>query len=705
MRTKTNLFIMISVVFLFLLGLSSLAASNNKQANPNAVTPGEFVVEPPTLINLGFEWYITGDANRNATVEVWYRKKGDHEWKQGLPLLRIQNEVAVRSYGTYTAPNMFAGSIFDLEPDTEYECLFDMEDPDGVLEGHHPTWDMYLDEHHNRSAARQFVTVRTRSEPQPYAGGNVYHAYPPGTPSAKLLPAGSSFIGLLGTYYTGSSAGDGNKTFPPRVVPGDTILVHAGTYQGDRFNYATDAAGIPFDGTYYLTAKGTPDKPIAIKAAGDGEVIFDGNGCHNLFNVMAADYNYFEGLTIQNTDIAFWAGIKDIVGSSGLTVKKCKIQNVGFGVWNEYAKSKNFYIADNTIIGKDNPNYLFGWDGGPTNLLSWATLWNSIPNQPSTYPAPITSYIGVKLYGSGNVVAYNYISLFHDGMDMDTHGMPEGYPCDHCGPSNMPRDNMPVANDFYNNDVYHMADNCGECDGSMHNDRWMRNRCFNMAEQATSSQPTFAGPTYYIRNVVYNAWTSSIKWDKSQGSIYLHNTFGSRLGGLTSGGSNAGMNFHFYNNLILGQVPTQTLIELGSYTNYSTLDYNGYRPNDNAPVFAQWNSPPFNVPADYSSQVAGGTPLVVRTYPTLAAYQQGTGQDAHSILIDWNIFTNASPPNPANPLLLYDPANVDLTLKPNSVAVDAGLILPNINDDFTGKAPDLGAYEVGLPVPHYGPRP
>src|SRR4051812_40769763 len=58
----------------------------------NAVTPGEFIVDPPTLINLGFEWMIAGDDNRNAAVEVSYRKKGDSQWKHALPLLRLQNE-------------------------------------------------------------------------------------------------------------------------------------------------------------------------------------------------------------------------------------------------------------------------------------------------------------------------------------------------------------------------------------------------------------------------------------------------------------------------------------------------------------------------------------------------------------------------------------------------------------------------------------
>jgi hypothetical protein len=45
-----------------------------------------------------------------------------------------------------------------------------------------------------------------------------------------------------------------------------------------------------------------------------------------------------------------------------------------------------------------------------------------------------------------------------------------------------------------------------------------------------------------------------------------------------------------------------------------------------------------------------------------------------------------------------------LTLKTGSKAVDAGTIVPNIADDFVGNAPDLGAYELGGEMPHYGPR-
>ena len=40
----------------------------------DAVKAGVLVVEPPTLICLGFEWEIAGDQNRNATVAVAYRR-------------------------------------------------------------------------------------------------------------------------------------------------------------------------------------------------------------------------------------------------------------------------------------------------------------------------------------------------------------------------------------------------------------------------------------------------------------------------------------------------------------------------------------------------------------------------------------------------------------------------------------------------------
>lgn len=70
------------------------------QRDPNAVSAGRLIVEPPTLINLGFEWEIDGDANRDAAVEVRYREAGGGEWKEALQLLRIGGRTRIPRTGT-----------------------------------------------------------------------------------------------------------------------------------------------------------------------------------------------------------------------------------------------------------------------------------------------------------------------------------------------------------------------------------------------------------------------------------------------------------------------------------------------------------------------------------------------------------------------------------------------------------------------------
>jgi hypothetical protein len=636
----------------------------------NNTVPGELIVDPPTLVSLGFAWNISGDDNRNARVDVTYRRKGETQWKTGLPLSRLQHEQVLgglpreggRHYYSYIAPNMFAGSILNLDPGAEYECHFVLSDPDGV-----------------KGKAQKTVIARTRTEPQPATGGRVYHVYPFDYKGTKQEPA---FTGLLAAYFMGSDQSDHSNALPPRVQPGDIILVHTGTYKDSRFTYggfdrAVPAYGTPFDGTYYLTQSGTPEKPIVIKAAGDGEVVFDGDGCQNLFNLMAANYNYFEGFTVRNTNVAFLVGIKSITGASGFTLKHSRLENIGRGVEDDWSGSKNFYIADNVFIGRHDPNKLQSW---------WTpAVWAKFPG----YPAPITSEYAVKVYGQGHVIAYNYAANWHDGIDIATYGDPDGTP-------NPIPDRLPVSIDFYNNDFSNMADNCIEADGGARNIRVFENRCFNSAGAALSAQPTFGGPLYFYRNLVYAATTGGpLKLvDTPAGVLVYQNTFigQGRLMGPAS-------NVHFLNNLILGDGFADPVLNLRTYTNYSTSDYNGFRPNANVEDAFEWNSPPFEVAADYQHDP------VTRHFKSLEEYSHATGQEQHSILIDFDVFVNVRVPDKHDPQHLYKPEEFDFRLKPGSRPVDAGMVLPSITDDFTGRAPDLGAYELDRPLPHYGPRP
>jgi hypothetical protein len=88
----------------------------------------------------------------------------------------------------------------------------------------------------------------------------------------------------------------------------------------------------------------------------------------------------------------------------------------------------------------------------------------------------------------------------------------------------------------------------------------------------------------------------------------------------------------------------------------------------------------------------------------MAEYAAATGQDQHSVLVDYGDFVRVSAPDPKDPRRFYRPDEFDFALRAESRAVDAGVVLPNINDRFTGRAPDLGAFERGKPLPAYGPR-
>ena len=57
-----------------------------------------------------------------------------------------------------------------------------------------------------------------------------------------------------------------------------------------------------------------------------------------------------------------------------------------------------------------------------------------------------------------------------------------------------------------------------------------------------------------------------------------------------------------------------------------------------------------------------------------------------------------------DPRTVYQANDFDFRLREGAVAIDAGTLIPGINSNYTGSAPDLGAYESSQPAPHYGPR-
>ena len=171
----------------------------------------EVRLERPTLHNLGVRVLIAGDDNRDARIDMRCRAVGDSVWRVALPLLRVWPETV-----WIVVPAQFAGSVFDLQPATEYQLELQAHDPDG-------------------GGGRHTVSATTR--PIPPAD--------PVTPRHVQVSAETELRSALAAAQAG-----------------DVIRVAVGVYPG-RFE---------------LGASGTPDNPIVLRGSGQGTVL-DGGDC------------------------------------------------------------------------------------------------------------------------------------------------------------------------------------------------------------------------------------------------------------------------------------------------------------------------------------------------------------------------------------------------------------------------------------------
>lgn len=266
---------------------------------------------------------------------------------------------------------------------------------------------------------------------------------------------------------------------------------------------------------------------------------------------------------------------------------------------------------------------------------------------------------GIELsHTSGHVVAYNTISHVADGIS---------YPDSNC--------------DIYGNEIFDTVDDGIELDYGYDNIRCWENRISNPQNNGISFQPVNGAPWYVLRNQVASPLESAIKFRGADRALIAHNTFVGWSGAVASG-SNYLTRVQSNNNL---WVSVQDW-----YAWESTYD-DGFVPF-------------WGLNLDYDGFDWGNYSLALKwkgvRYATLEAFNAATGLEEHGIEINRDVcFENFSTTRP--------PASMSFeyfTLTKNCNANDSGVILPGINDDYTGSAPDLGAYESGKMLPHYGVR-
>jgi hypothetical protein len=548
----------------------------------DASTPqGEPLLELPTLRSLGVSWIIKGDANRNAKIDVDYRKAGATEWRKGPPLFRVEKGFPKDLADGW----LFAGSLVLLEAHTVYEIRLKLADPDG-------------------GGTERIVKSATIAEPELAPGGLARH----------VVPGNGGGTGTEADPYKGLADAESHAR------PGDLFLLHAGSYAG----------------TFTVRKSGEPGRPIVWRGAGDGEVLIGGLGAGRE-GIRAENVHdvWFEGLSVLGKDFG-------LIGqeSGALVVRRCHFKDVKQGIHNsrnERDGVRGWWISDNVLEG------VSPWPrpGGRMDENEWR---------------------GIQLTGAGHVVAYNRVHHFKDAIDT--------FPSGRC-----------AAIDFHNNDLSELNDDGIELDFSERNVRCFENRIVN-AHCGISTQPVYGGPAYIFRNALYNITNEPFKMHNGpSGVLVFHNTSVRKGTALQLSTPEKVCNSIYRNNLFVG-TSGRFAYETTARMVDCDFDYDGFGGGPWT-LFLKWNE--------------------VR-YATFDEMKAKAPVYRHAVQVDAETLFASGASAPADALRAADRA-IDLRLRPGSAAIDAGEVLPGFNDGFAGRAPDLGAYELGQEPPVYGPRP
>jgi hypothetical protein len=450
--------------------------------------------------------------------------------------------------------------------------------------------------------------------------------------------------------------------------PGDEIRLAAVTY----------AAGVHAFGSI----SGTAAHPIVLTSQGTAKPVLKGTSQGGI-QVEGSSYLAFNNLEVHNEkgDGITLRGCHDIV------VRQCNVHDSRPGDYTANiailhgdeaspAYAGNYLILNNRI-GDNIHNAMTENQGpGPSNV--------NVPGQ-SYFGIYVAYEPGAFLTIRGNVI----------------HGVVDGIHC--CGDEGespvLGPDDPDVLDtwrdqnlDLYDNVIYDCKDDGIECDGHMVDGRVFRNR-IGKCQNAISVAPFYPGPLFILRNLIHGFNEGCLKQNTGVEGItrkvlFYHNTVMEKPRGTGTPAGNANClylgepafqrDFVYLNNIFYarGRVYNGDMYTEDNYHSNNAFDYDlmfSTRQTDKAVAY-KWV-------CEY------GAPLNNTRYADLAAFRVAVHQEANGMWGDPLLRTAKLTGYPASSKLL------DLSLRPGSPAVDSGVVIPGINDGYSGLAPDLGALE------------
>ncbi len=421
---------------------------------------------------------------------------------------------------------------------------------------------------------------------------------------------------------------------------------------------------------------GTPGNPFrglqaAADAAQPGDIFHIAAGVYSPFQVLASGTPtqpiVFTG-PANDTAVVDGAGTdRGIVtlGEWDQTIAHVVIEGLTLqdGHWGVDAQHSHDLLIRRTIIRDVDFGVLNRRGDG---LEARQTVCDNVIEGRVTWPgSDIPPERGIDLRGDGNVVCHNRIRNFGDCVSLQ------------------PMTGSSYGNDVFGNDASRCVDDGIEIDYNQANVRVWRNRVMN-ARMGVSVQPIRGGPAYIFRNELFNLESEPVKMhNQTTGFLVVHNT-GAKHG---NGHGDAGAmwrNATFRNNLFLG---TAYAFE------FTTVADEGFRDLD----FDAWGT---------TREIGEPTDPFFKwdnvRYSRLPDLQ-AVGVEVHGVEASFADLVDAA----LTPWWDQEaiPGSRDLRLVVGAPEIDAGQYLANLNDGFPlAGAPDIGAFELGQPLPEYGPR-
>ncbi len=588
------------------------------------------------------------DPDGDATATVEYRDAGG-VYREGFPLTRV-------------ATTRFVGSLFWLSPGVTYEVQVTFDDPDGgVLDG-----------------VTVSATDATRADIVIPAPVHSYYAAPAGAGTACSLAAPCALTEAL-----------------DQAQPGDEVVLRGGVYA---------------QGEMSLPRSGEADAPIVIRSHTGESAILDGGDPATFAWTSQGGGVYRATVTVPDTHLVtangqrlypyqslgdlqnlIWETPGFYADGSTLNVRLAGDADPNATTMVVSRYNYAFQVAQNHIYFLDLTFRHYGQGEYAKALYFREASWNLV--QGCTFAINDLG-IGFKLTAEANVIQNNefYDTIFDwswdgvkDGSGLETGGVRFYEPVD--GRGHVIRYNTfhdyfdgfgacpesaDVATnetDVYENLVYRVGDDGMEADGRCSNLRIWSNT-FHDVLAGISLAPVYDGPVYALRNLIYRTGVGnsgypglSFKlnsgYDQSGPMYLLHNTADAVLPGssgldIKSPGSWTGI--YARNNIWAG---TEYAIYNANPEQPLDLDYDGLY-------------------TTLAGELAWWSDLADRHLNTLAELQSATGLEMHGLAV--------APGFAA-------PADGNYHLDAESDLIDAGVVLPGINDGHSGGAPDIGAYE------------